>query len=177
MTIGELIFKAWELLWSILWPFFIVNDYEQGVVYFCGRILDKRTSTNGVLNTGLHLYVPILGGYDKEDSLRDADETQPQTVETSDGKCLLFSLSLSYSVVDAAQMYRSIIDHETTLHTVAMTVAAEGARTLERDQCDVYLTDAIMENLAPMMEEWGVDLHKVGLVNNCVAKPIRLFHD
>lgn len=165
MTLSELISTAVEWVYGF-WPFRIVHAWEQGIRLRCGKI----TAT---LEPGVHGFWPGVGEIMTRDTVLDVNATESQTVDTQDGESVTFSLAFKYRIVDLAALYTSIQDHDSTVTNEICASAAGLVGTLRYDDLS-ELPDAVWRDVHGRLNEWGIELFEVSLLNLCAARTYRL---
>lgn len=169
MTIGDLIAQAAEFIYD-LWPFRIVHEWEQGVRLRCGRVVS-------LLGPGLHIFWPLIGEIHARNTILDVNVTDNQTVDTADGVSVTFALAVKYRIADLARLYRSIVDHDSTVLNEVTASAAALAMTMNYDEIEEELPDAVWRDVHERLEEWGVELISVSLYTYCQARTFRVLLD
>jgi hypothetical protein len=150
-----------------LWPFRIVEPWEQGLRLFLGR-------PSSPLGRGLHMFVPLLGDIRTETTVLRALETEVQSVETEDGMALSFSLSLAYRIVDVLAYFTTLHDADASIQNLVQTWAAEEIRTSQAGNIDERLAGSIRDLCFDRLLEHGVQLDSVGFVNLVRCSTLRL---
>jgi len=114
MTFGEFLKQAFEWLYQF-WPVRIIHDWEQGVRCRFGNATSLLTSQNGLGDTGLHVFWPLVGEINLYETNIEVSETELQTHTTGDGVAVTISLGIKYRIFDLKRMYQSIHDPVETL--------------------------------------------------------------
>ncbi len=176
MQLGEFLQRVFEWLYEF-WPLRIVNDWEQGIRLRGGRITRVLTSKNGLFKTGLHVFWPMFGEIITENSAVDVNETPMQTHTTSDGTAVSFSLGIKYSIHDLGLLYLHVKDHHETILTEAQGCAGQLVAEMKYTELDEKLALTVYEYLNESLEEWGIELEDVTLINLTAAQALRLIGD
>lgn len=176
MQLGEFLQKVIEWLYEF-WPVRVVNDWEQGIRLRGGRVVKLLTSRNGFFGSGLHAFWPLLGEIMTDNAVVDVNETAMQTNTTKDGQTVSFSLGLKYAINDLQKLYLQIQDHHETILTEAQGCAGQWVPSLDLEELDKHLANSIFKDLDERLEEWGVDLKDVTVINLTTARTFRLIGD
>ena len=85
MTFGEFLSQILDWLYRF-WPMRIVHDWEQGVRCRFGNATSLLTSSNGIFDTGFHVFWPVIGEINIYETNIEVSETELQT-HTSAVRC------------------------------------------------------------------------------------------
>lgn len=166
MTLGDVLAQLSEHLYG-LWPFRIVNAWEQAVKLRCGRI-------RGLLKPGLHFFWPFLEEITTQEANVEVVSTPHQTCTTSDGKVVTFNLVIRYRTVDLAKQYATIHDAGETILAEVCASAGAWAPELTAEEANAELADDVWGDIQERFAEWGLELEAITLANFAVVQAIRL---
>ncbi len=173
MTVSELVKQVLGWIYAF-WPLRIIHDWEQGVRCLLGNARHRLTSSNGLLDTGLHFFWPVIGSIEVADTNIEVVETDLQTHTTLDGAPLTFSLGLKYRINDLARMYRNIHDARETLYNEISSVAGWCAGQLDYAAIRHDLCLHVVQETKEQLGEWGIEVLSLRLINMSQAQPLRL---
>ncbi|MBW2271846.1 MAG: SPFH/Band 7/PHB domain protein [Deltaproteobacteria bacterium] len=176
MTVGEFLTQVFEWLYRF-WPVRIVRDWEQGVRCRFGNATALLTSHNGVFGTGLHIFWPVVGEINVNETNIEVTETELQTHTTADGNPVTLSLGIKYRIRDLMSMYVSIHDPVETLSNEICSAAGRCIPEMHYKELSECLPEQIRAEIADPMEEWGIEIVGISLINLVKARPLRLILD
>lgn len=155
-------------------PFRIIRQYERGVVFRLGLL--HRT-----MEPGLHWHWPFR--IEEVEELSVSEQTKnllSQSVTTSDGVAVTFSVNIVYDIVDAAKTFTEVQDFEESLEGAAMIHLARRIRSWTWDELlsnQKDLEDSLEGTLTTRVKKWGARIITVGITDLTRAKPFRIFGD
>jgi regulator of protease activity HflC (stomatin/prohibitin superfamily) len=174
MTLGELLREAVERLYA-LWPVRIISDWEQGIRMRHGNAKGPTlTSTNGLWDTGLHFYWPVIGEIISDHVTLRATETEAQTIVSRDGQTVTISFTVAFRIRDLKALYGKVYDDESTVLDRVRAAAGLVGPTLAWDEMPEQLHGAVADAAKKGMHGWGVDLVEVATTNLVCAPAVRL---
>jgi len=176
MTFGEFLKQVFEWLYRF-WPVRIIHDWEQGVRCRFGNATSTLTSENGIGGTGLHWFWPLIGEINLYETNIEVSETELQTHTTSDGVAVTLSLGVKYRIFDLKLMYQNIHDPIETLGNELCSAVGKCVVAMEFSALSTGLCDQVMQEVKEEMDEWGVEVVSLSLINLSSARPIRLIVD
>lgn len=170
MTLAELLTTIGDHIASV-WPVRIIPHWKQGAKTFCG-VVDSRTCTheNGLWGTGLHLFWPILGSIEAQDSNVEGVTTGEQTLTTADGESVVVQAVARYQIADMAKLWQEIHDHERTIRDAMEGILGEIVPTVDWQGGRLFgeeVVEACEPELVQLLSVWGVNLDSFNL-RTCV---------
>lgn len=161
-----------QFLWSIIGLFqfwTVVDAFERGVVLRLGKY--SRT-----INPGFHWLIPF--GVDRaltHEVILTTRETDEQSLTTSDGKKIVISSMVAYTLTDIKKILLEVEEAETVLENYVVGAISDLIRandywTIEQDEWLDTLTEMVTEQAATL----GMTIHKVVIVNLSEIKTLRL---
>jgi regulator of protease activity HflC (stomatin/prohibitin superfamily) len=162
-----------QFLWSIMgllqcWT--VVDQYERGVILRLGKY--KRT-----IEPGFHWLIPL--GFDRaltHEVILTTRETDEQSLVTSDGKKVVISSMIAYTLTDIKKILLEIEEAETVLENFVYGEITKIVSESDYDYIldhDGFLTE-LTENVTIQAATLGMKIHKVVIVNFSEIKTIRL---
>lgn len=176
MTFGEFLGQVFEWLYRF-WPFRIVADWEQGVRCRFGRATALLTSRNGLFGSGLHVFWPLAGEIHTTETNIEVEETALQTHTTSDGVPVSFSLGVQYRIRDMRRMYLHIHDPAQTLENEICATAGTCVANTKYGELPSRLCGRVLEETEGLLDDWGIEVISVSLMNLAKVRPLRLITD
>lgn len=150
-------------------PARIVRNYQRGLLYIFGRrICDIEPGWPIV-------WFPILMSCEVMDCATTVIETEIQTVETKDGQTISVSCAVQYSIWSLYNWF-SIQDGQQSLGNKIQGAITEACRCLTWAQIKEggQILDIILQDLNESIDEWGVTIEDVELINCARTTTIRL---
>lgn len=176
MSFGEFLSQILEWLYRF-WPMRIVHDWEQGVRCRFGNATSLLTSSNGIFETGFHVFWPVIGEINVYETNIEVSETELQTQTSRDGTPVTFSLGVKYRIFDLKRMYQSIHDPRETIQNEICSAAGRCIAVSEYAELSDRLCDRVMQEVKAQMGEWGIEISSISLINLTSAQPLRLILD
>lgn len=173
MTLGELLKQAIDWIYAF-WPLRIVHEWEQGVRCLFGNTRCRLTSRNGIYGTGLHWFVPGVGGIEVMETNIEVVETDLQTVLSAEKSPVTFSLGVKYRITNLRRMYQQIHDAKDTLVNEIASTAGYVASNMKVCTMADRMCDRVLHETKSDIEDWGIEIVSLRLMNFSEAQPIRL---
>jgi membrane protease subunit HflK len=155
-------------IWEELNPFFIVNDYEEGVLLLNGKY--QKT-----LKPGLHMKVPLAGNYLKTNIVATTYDLQPQSLTTADNKTVTVRGMVKSKVTDVKKFLLEAYDQADVLGDITM---GEIAKLIQRTPYDQLSSDSINNEITKKArakaKAYGIEVLEVTLVDNALAPAFRI---
>ena len=176
---GEFLRILIELFNAYFIPWQPIQPDEQGV-----RIstIPFRLGRWKTLRPSMHFYFPVLQTIDVYTVSYTEVDCILQSLHTADGKKIILSANVGYTIRDAGKMAMHVQDAHRTIERAARRhmFAETMTRTWEelvRDLVDVQtiVRRAIREESNDM--NWGLNIKRVGLTDLQVVRPIRVHND
>lgn len=114
-------------LFSLIWPFRIVHQWEQGVLYVFGRYW-------GTVGPGLKMLVPWFMDVHNISMVPDILGTTLQTVTLRDGRTLTYSAMITLQVEDPNLAYNKVGKWTETAVELVSGLLAELLATVDPDK-------------------------------------------
>lgn len=176
MTLGELLKQVFEWLYRF-WPTRIIRDWEQGVRCQFGNATALLDSHNGLFGTGFHVFWPVVGEININETNIEVTETDLQTHTTADGVAVTFSLGVKFQINDLRRMYVNIHDPVDTLSNEICSAAGRCITSMPYAEISKQLAELVTLEIHEAMEEWGIEVVNIDLINLVHARPLRLIID
>ena len=178
MSFGELLAAIGEWVWE-LWPFRIVNQWQQGIRITGGHIRRTLEYNNGLFKTGIHWFIPLIGDLERLDVKTRVNELAHQTFTLRDGKAVTIAATARWRIRDLAALFDKVDDPENSvLEAIRATI---GAEAVKRETAQGMIDEEFREDIAKAarkeMHGWGVDLVGVGITTVVEAQTLRLIVD
>ena len=151
-----------------LW-FTLIQPWEQGIRVRLGK-------HRKLLGPGVHLAVPFIDEIFNQNIRMHVNDVEPQTLTTKDGRVLVVSLTLGYTVVDMLKLYQSV---EKPADALAALTVSEVAQVVGTHSV-AELTPALIEKtvLRKLQElKWGIKLELMRVTDYAYVKVYRLMGD
>ena len=168
------------MLYGLLWPFRIVNQWEQGVRTRWGHVQrPSLTHENGLFGSGLQVFWPIIGDLQTHESNLEVSETDLQTVRLTSGEEITFSFGAQTRVRDWALLYSKVQDPDASIAEAIRGAGATVARQCETldEFAGKVEDDTVLAEAKKQMHGWGVDVMRIRSINLTAATPFRLIID
>ncbi len=163
---------------TLLWPFHVVRQWEQGLYYVNGRFQWQ-------CSPGLKVVVPYFCDVKCISMVPEIETTPLQTVTLRDGKTLTYSASLTIQVVDAEKAYNRVGHWSETIIELAAGVVS--ACLADADPVRIVdptrkkrenLLDEIRDEINAVASAYGVEVRALRLNNFALGiRTIRLLMD
>jgi len=174
-TLADLLRELLEHV-RTLWPFTVLDPWEQGVKLLFGRVVLLCDGTNGIRGTGVHWSVPFAGRIIARECNVEVFETEPQTVRTTDGQDVTFTLGVQTQIERLDWYFQNVNDElKPTVGDTCRVAAAELARAATlAEMARPDWTEAVAKLGKARMHGWGVKIRRVGFVTFTTAPTLRL---
>lgn len=169
---------------AYLWPFRLVEQYERGVYYVCGRRVEIPRWMGGPdCKPGIPWPIlPFFCEVRTVTTVRDVIATPIQTVTCRDGGTLTFSCTVSIEVEDANLAYNAVHQYAETVKEDVSAIMAEKLAEVEVDRfapdARGRLVGGCRQALTAQLAAYGVRVTGLRLNNFVRNIPVgRLFND
>jgi regulator of protease activity HflC (stomatin/prohibitin superfamily) len=176
-AVGQIILDFVRWVVSVIFPFHIINDYEQGVRLRAGQLRTLLTSTNGIFGSGLHWYWPLVGEILKQGVVLRVNKTPTQTLTTLDGVEVTLSLGCRWSINDVKSLWLRVHDGEETVIDLVEGTAGALVPTVNYSDLNAWLPSAMVAGIKKRTRGWGIDIGEVYLMNLCRPASLRILSD
>jgi regulator of protease activity HflC (stomatin/prohibitin superfamily) len=143
----------------LLGSFFIVNQWESGVVLRFGKIIDVK-------DTGLHFRLPLIDSVEKVDMRTQTLDMKGQSAITKDNISVGIDAVVFMTVEDPSKVIVEIRDYKIAVSKYAQTAIRNiiGQYDLDdllesREEIAIKLKDEIDR----LSKNWGIDIARAGL--------------
>jgi hypothetical protein len=161
-----------QFLWSIMGLFqfwTVVDAYERGVVLRLGKY-------NKTINPGFHWLIPL--GIDRaltHEVILTTRMLEEQSLTTDDGKKVVVSAMIAYTIEDIKKILLEVEEAETVLENyvygaISNLIMCNDYWTIEQDEWLESLTNEVTIQAADL----GMVIHKVVIVNLSEIRTLRL---
>lgn len=157
----------------LLWPFRIVNSYQQGVRFWLGRDTAELTE-------GFYAVCPFLGSIEIVDVAEDVINLPVNSITTLDGKAATFSANLAFKIAHARKKFVCVQDFSNSLDALAsgyLSASIRGQRWEDLLANQGELEDDVQAKLNAAVKKWGVRITAVHITDMVEARQYRLFAD
>lgn len=155
-------------LWDRAAPAFIVSAYQTAGVMRFGRY--HRTCP-----PGFHWKIPFVEEAMEVLTTQTTIRLPAQTVTTSDGKPIVASAMVKYSVVDVKPYVTEITDQHDVLADVSCGAIRTAVREMSTDQLFAEPPERrVLELVRRQVKEYGFKVHTVTFIDLAAVKTIRL---
>ena len=147
----------------------ILANYEAGVRISFGKY-------NKVITSGWFWYIPLFQKIINMEVQTQVVDLRGQSVHTKDGKHIIVSGALQYSIKDVYKAVFNVQDVDKSLETLALGIILEyvNNRTLEECQEVVELKKEILKGIKEAAQGWGVKIERIYITDLDETKNIRL---
>jgi len=147
----------------------ILTDYEAGVRVTWGK-------WNKVVSSGLFWYIPLFQKMIYMEVQTQVVDLRGQSVHTKDGKHIIVSGAIQYSIKDINKAIFNVQNVDQSLETLALGVILEyvNKRTLEECQEVVDLKKEILKGMKEAAQGWGVKIERIYITDLDESRNIRL---
>jgi regulator of protease activity HflC (stomatin/prohibitin superfamily) len=152
-------------------PWVMVEPWEQALRVRLGKYVRK-------LSPGTHLRIPYIDVVHKKSARYRTALCSPQTLTTKDGKTVVCSVAIGYTLVDIEKLFNTIYDVNATItQVVASYVADEVAATKYADLKAVKINEKLTALLQNEFEKYGLGGITVRIQDFAFIRAFRLIQD
>ena len=147
----------------------ILTDYEAGIRVTWGK-------WNKVIASGLFWYITLFKKIIYMDVQTQVVDLRGQSVHTKDGKHIIVSGAMQYSIKDVYKAVFNVQDVDKSLETLALGVILEyvNNRTLEECQEVNELKKEILKGIKEAAHGWGVKIERIYITDLDETRNLRL---
>ena len=147
----------------------ILTDYEAGVRVTWGK-------WNKEISSGLFWYIPLFQRIIWMEIQTQVVDLRGQSVHTKDGKHIIVSGAIQYSIKDVNKAIFNVQNVDVSLETLALGVILEydNKRTLEECQEVLDLKKEILKGIKDAAQGWGVRIERIFITDLDESRNIRL---
>lgn len=159
-----------------LWPFQVVDQWERGVFYVCGRALKR------VLKPGVYPYIPFFMRIDTAPVVPSLVSSPLLTVTLTDKNTLSFSVTAQVRVVDAWKAINEIDDYEESVSELISSTVAEKLAEVDAARLDPEKRKRLVSDLVRWVngetEQYGLRVDAIRFTNFAInLRSYRLMMD
>ncbi len=156
------IFDALIQFGAYLNPFFIVCDYESGIVLRLGKFSHHVTG-------GLNIKIPVIDSIFLVKNVCETLRLETITITTADDKTITSSVIVEYRVIDAANYFLNNSDPKKNIHDVIMGLFSSQLRKIQWSQKDSL--DCAKENIISHdLSHMGINIINIFFEDMCLSK-------
>ena len=146
----------------------MVNPDESGV-----RItLGSRVKT---LVPGWYVYWPLMQECINIPSTPQVIDLRSQSLTTKNGRSVVISGAVEYSIRDAEKAILKIQDYDKSLPTLCLGKIAEYVETHDFENCkSVVIKEALRKEIREHVNAWGIAVKHIFITDNIIAKTYRV---
>lgn len=164
--------SIWEIIWDVFGWFQIctfIDEWEEGVLLRRGKF--KR-----VVGPGIAWHLPFeideLHCMNVKPGAMELDE---QVLTTADGKSIVISVNLMWSIFDIKRATIDVEDASDTLGDLALGDVQESVEATEWDEIrSKAWKRALKRTIQQQAREFGITVKRVKIANLATTKTIRL---
>jgi len=147
----------------------ILANYEAGVRISFGKY-------NKVITSGWFWYIPLFQKIINMEVQTQVVDLRGQSVHTKDGKHIIVSGALQYSIKDVYKAVFNVQDVDKSLETLALGIILEyvNNRTLEECQEVVELKKEILKGIKEAAQGWGVKIERIYITDLDETRNLRI---
>ena len=147
----------------------ILSDYEAGIRITWGR-------WNKKVSSGLFWYIPLFQKIIYMEVQTQIVDLRGQSVHTKDGKHIIVSGAVQYSIKDIHKAVFNVQNVDQALETLALGVILEyvNKRTLKECQEVLGLKKEILKGIKDAAHGWGVKIERIYITDLDETRNIRL---
>ena len=147
----------------------ILADFQAGVRITWGK-------WNRVVSSGLFWYIPLFQEIIYMDVQTQIVDLRGQSVHTKDGKHIIVSGAMQYSIKNIYKAVFNVQDVDKSLETLALGVILEyvNNRTLEECQEVGELKKEILKGIKEAAHGWGVKIERIYITDLDETRNLRL---
>lgn len=186
--IPELLKNIWKLL---PFRFVIIDQYQQGVFFRCGKAIKLCNVKTGVPflyykktfpwayfeRSGLHFHWVFIEDIPLITNVLQVMETQIQTISTKDNIDITVSFSISYEIPNALLYWTKVQEFDNSLENFVQGIIGKTITKRNYDSIKnntTRLCADMQKQIQAKVEQWGVKIDAISLINMTKARPIRL---
>ena len=149
-----------EILQAITGVFVVVYDGQHALKFTLGR-------AGPVVGPGVHWKWPIVQKFKVRETKHTTLDLEPQVIQLADDLVYEVDCKVLYQIVNLRKAVIEIDDLVTGLRNRVVLAVQKvvGARTRESIRDTQGMIDAIVDELAPVQEQWGVRILQFGFSN------------
>jgi regulator of protease activity HflC (stomatin/prohibitin superfamily) len=149
-----------EILQAITGVFVVVYDGQHALKFTLGR-------AGPVVGPGVHWKWPIVQKFRVRETKHTTLDLEPQVIQLADDLVYEVDCKVLYQIVNLRKAVIEIDDLVTGLRNRVVLAVQKvvGARTRESIRDTQGMIDAIVDELAPVQEQWGVRILQFGFSN------------
>lgn len=168
---GEMVKLLFDTL-GHLWPLRIVNDWERGLYYVCGRCV-------GEVGRGCYPVLPWFCDVHAVSVVPDVVLTPLKSVTTRGGVQLTYSCGITFRVTHPRAAYTKLHDYKESIVEIANGVLSDGMRALtDTTATSEGMLEPLRVSINHALEVYGVEVVALRLDNFVVgAGTVRLLQD
>lgn len=165
------IFDWIEAGWQKIWPFFIVDQYNKGVLLRNGMF-------RKVLEPGLHIKVPFIDSYLEHITVVTTHNLPSQSLTTKDEKSLVVRSVVKYQVVDIQTLILDVYDAIDAISDMTMAIIKRVIMDSTWEECKSNdLDNQITKKARVEAKKWGIEILQVTLTDIAQMRSFKLFND
>lgn len=153
-----------------LLPFYIVNQYEEGIRLTGGRF-------QSVVKPGFHLKIPFLDEIIKQHVVLTTLSLPAQSLVTKDNKNIVIEAMVKYKISDVKTFLLEVYDSVDAVSDISQGIIKEIIMSSDWNDCkDNELDNTITKKVRNELKKVGVYVEKVTLTSISEIRTIRLIN-
>lgn len=152
-------------------PFYILNEYEQGVRLRLGKY-------HKTLSKGLHFKFPFVDEIISHHTVWTTINLPPQSLITKDEKNIVVSAVIKFRVTDIKTFLLEVYD---TIDAICDMSQSAVKRTIMNKTWEECKSDELDNDISKKARiearKWGIEIQQITLIDLAQIRSIRLFND
>jgi regulator of protease activity HflC (stomatin/prohibitin superfamily) len=166
--------KLFSLLaefWSTIWPFNVIQEYQNGVLLRLGKF--KK-----VLTPGLHFVIPFIDEVMVHHVVVTTINLPSQSVTTKDNKQVVVKGVIKYRISDIKVFLLEVFDAIDAISDMSESIIKRTIMDNDWEQCmSNELDDYITKKARHEAKKWGIEILTLTLTDLGQIRSIKLFND
>ena len=152
--------------------FFFIYPNESGIRIIFGKYVKR-------LDAGCYFNWPVIMQFMKLDTQPQVIDLKNQSITTKDGKSIVISGALEYTISDAYCTLLKVYDHDQSLRTLTLGIIANYTTQATFEQCrdTENLKTQIIQGLQNRVGDWGLKVQHLYITDLALTTNIRLLSD
>lgn len=158
-------------LWQEILPFYVIDEYEKGVVLRLG--VKQR-----VVNPGLYLKIPFVDRVISTSVVPTTMPLFPQSITTKDNKNIVVRAVIKYKVADPETFLLKVNDATDAISDATQGIIRDVVSETNYDRCRYKAMENRITKYAAMEAEyWGIHIMAVTITDIGMIRTFRLIKD
>lgn len=170
--------QVFEAILSLFPHIKIVRSTHMGVRFRMGRYPLLMSSNNGIFNSGIHIYWPVVTEIEVVPIKRQTINLPPQYVSTMDDKTVGVSGIVIYEVSDVVKLLTESFDYDDTVRDFALAAIKNSISQMTYDQIKQFPEEfdgVLTDTLSDQLTDYGVSILGVTLTDFSKCRVLALW--